>query len=135
MTPLFQRAFEYATGAALASPGVGGRNRSYRVGAAIFNRRRVLSVRHNSYKTHPQLLKYTDYPFLHAEQAALIALGLDNCDGCEIVVVRVRKDGSFAMAKPCSVCQELVTEAGIRAVHFTTDNGMLNTVGVRQQLI
>ena len=130
MTPLFQRAFDYATGAALASPGVGGRNRSYRVGAAIFNRRRVLSVRHNSYKTHPQLLRYTDFPFLHAEQAAILAYGLDNCVGCEIVVVRVRRDGSLAMAKPCHVCQTFIRKAGIEAVHFTTDNGSVKSAAI-----
>jgi deoxycytidylate deaminase len=128
--PSIQRALDHAHGAALASNGVGGRNRSYRVGAAIFNKKRVLAVKHNSYKTHPLLLRYTSYPYLHAEQAAVLAYGLDNCDGHEVCVVRVRRDGSLAMAKPCDTCQELLRDAGIVAVHFTTDNGEVKSLAL-----
>ncbi len=109
-----------AIGAAFSSPGVGKR-RGTRVGAAISKGKRVLGTGFNSYKTHPFMLKCGTYPFMHAEVAAILAVGLDRTPGTVLSVARVTRSGFTAMARPCPACTEAIRRAGISKVYFTTD--------------
>lgn len=43
--------------------------------------------------------------------------------GDKIEVIRWRKDGTVAMAKPCAHCQLHLKRAGITKVKYTTDKG------------
>jgi len=86
-----------------------------------------ISWAHNStIKTHPwqgKLAKKVGFPervFLHAEIAALIKA---REDVHTLVVARVLKDGTPAMAKPCPVCQEAIRLSGVHAVAYTGKNG------------
>ena len=105
---------------ACLSKGVG-RNKNYRVGAVLFDKREnILAARHNSYKTHPLLSKFTDYPHVHAEQACLLHRGLDNCNGLSILVTRVKHPNStLTMAKPCKVCTTMMKLVGIKNIYYT----------------
>jgi deoxycytidylate deaminase len=121
MNTIARRAFDHAHGAALASPGVGPR-RGFRVGAAVFTNKKIISCRHNSYKTHPRIAQYTEWPHLHAEQAAVIA-ARDAAHGCSIAVVRIHKNGEFAPSRPCEICQEFLVDSGIREFYYIGEDG------------
>lgn len=115
-----KRHFYAAYAAALSGEGVG--NASFRHGAVLTNKKIVISAGHNSYKTHPNLAEYTDFPHLHAEQHALFKHGMDNCGGLDLYVIRVRRDGSIGYSRPCDVCQHFITEAGISTVYYSAEN-------------
>ena len=108
--------------AAQEAKGVGGRNGAcYRLGAVVAFKGLLCSTGTNSYKTHPLLLKYHKYPYLHAEINAIIKWGTDNCKGAEIYVARVLQDGkTYALAKPCLPCLKIMKDVGIERVYYTT---------------
>lgn len=121
MKRLIQRAKEEAE----KSHGVG-RSNSYRVGACLFNGPYVIKAKHNSYKTHPSLLSYTPYPYLHAEAACILGHGIDNCRNLNLLVVRVRcPNNQLTMAKPCESCMRLIKDAKVNQVFFTDWKGEL----------
>jgi deoxycytidylate deaminase len=109
---------EAARAVALLSPGVGANN-NFRLGCVLVNKNMVVSSGFNSYKTHPALYYLTKYPYLHAEQAAILKRGLDNCKGLDMYVVRILKDGTLATSKPCKVCASMIKDVGIRRVVWT----------------
>ena len=103
--------------------GVGAGRKAFRLGSVLVNKNSIVSVGNNSYKTHP-LLKYrTEWPFLHAEQHAIIKRGLDNCEGLDLYVVRILKNLSYAISYPCTVCKVLIKEVGIRNVYYIDVKG------------
>lgn len=108
---------------ALRSEGVG-RNDNYRLSACLLSRRgRLLACRSNSRKTHPLALKFSRYPYLHAEAHAICSAGLDHCKGGTLVVVRVQANGDLTMARPCSACQALINYVGIKDVYYSDWDG------------
>jgi deoxycytidylate deaminase len=62
-------------------------------------------------------------PHLHAEVAALkkagITSGIDT-----IIVLRVSRSGSFAIAKPCQICQAVLREHGVKKVIYSVEDGL-----------
>lgn len=108
-------------GARLASKVYG----KYRIASVVLDKRgKLLSTGTNSYtRSHPTQARHAaksgnpSKQFLHAEIAALI-----NCRGVayKIVTVRIKRDGTFGLAKPCPVCELAIKEAGIRIVEYTT---------------
>jgi tRNA(Arg) A34 adenosine deaminase TadA len=107
-----------------ASPGTNPRG-SYRLAAALLRRGQIIKVKTNTYKTHPELKKFTEWPFMHAESNCIISHGIDNCAGMEICVVRTLKNGTLNMAKPCEICTALMKKAGIKRIHYTDWDGQL----------
>ena len=94
--------------------------------AIIYDKRgRVLSIGKNSYiKTHPLQAKYAhkvglpEKKFLHAEIAAIVRCrDIDRAHRIE--VLRIGRDGSLLLAKPCPVCQSAITAAGIKHIEHT----------------
>ena len=43
--------------------------------------------------------------------------------GIDIFVVRVMKNGSLGLSKPCHHCTESMKRLGIKRVYYSTDNG------------
>lgn len=127
LNTMLRRQLEAAKAVAMAGPGVGGRNHNrFKIGAVLFGSRGVVNAKHNSYKTHPMLTKYTNFPFLHAETACILGEGLDHCHGLDLIVVRLfNGSNSLALAKPCNVCQEVIKEAGLRNVYYSNNNGKI----------
>ena len=116
------RMLDAATAVALASPGVGGRNKNnFRVGAVLFHGKQILAARNNELKTHPLLTRFSAFPFKHAETNCIICIGFNASHGSSLAVSRVKRDGSVALAKPCAACQAIIKKAGIRRVFYTTD--------------
>lgn len=93
-----------------------------RLGAVVARRGKILGVGSNTRKTHP--LSRATYQTTHAEVAA-IASAKDSLQGATLYVVRILRDGSVAMSKPCPGCQALAESVGIKTIIYTTDCGML----------
>ena len=110
---------------AMTGNGVGMKSK-FRLGAVLVHRNSIVSVGMNSYKTHPLMAARTEWPFLHAEQNAIIRAGLDNCEGLDLYIARVLKNNDLAMSKPCDVCIKLIKDVGIRNVYYSTNaNGFV----------
>jgi deoxycytidylate deaminase len=105
---------------AMAAPGVGLKGK-FRLGAILVHKNNIVSVGMNSYKTHPLMATRTPWPFLHAEQHAIIRAGLNNCEGLDLYIARVRKNNDLAMSKPCSVCMKLIHDVSIKNVYYSTN--------------
>lgn len=100
-----------------------------RMGAVISKKNRILSCGHNEirhYKNCPTPRKWKNS--LHAEQSAILKMlnqGRHNeLIGSTLHISRILKDGSHAMAKPCTFCQELIISVGIKRVFYTTELGV-----------
>ena len=112
--------FTAAKAVAMSGNGVGTKGK-FRLGAVLVEKNSVISVGHNSYKTHPIMASRTEWPFLHAEQHAIIRAGVDNCEGLDLYVARVLKNNELALSKPCSVCAKLIRNVGIKNVYYSTN--------------
>ena len=91
-------------------------HKHHKIGSVITRGSKVISVGTNMLKTHPR----STHPFksLHAEMAAILLAKQDVKD-CELYVFREIKDGTLALSRPCQYCRELISESGIKEVHFT----------------
>ena len=107
---------------AMTGNGVGMKSK-FRLGAVLVHKNSIVSVGMNSYKTHPLMSRRTEWPFLHAEQHAIIRAGVDNCEGLDLYIARVLKNNTLALSKPCDVCAELIQEVGIKRTFYSTDAG------------
>ena len=111
---------------AVANPGIS----NAKMAAAIVKRNRVLTYGINRYKTHPLQAKYSrnvHATHLHAEidafQRALREYTLEDLDGCTLFVVRVRKNGMLAMARPCSGCMPALRTFGMARMVYSVSGG------------
>jgi len=93
----------------------------YKVGACIARGRRILSAGCNQVKTHPMMLRFNNnfVSSLHAEMHACIGVDPEALFGSDIYVVRVRRDGSLGLSKPCKICREFLEELGIRRAFYS----------------
>jgi len=105
------------------NPGVRGK---FRMAAGIVHKGHLVATGVNSYKTHPIMTNggYKEEQIhLHAEadaiRKALSLLSPSDLAKSDLYVVRVKKDGSEALAKPCRGCQGLVSTFNIRSVEWT----------------
>ena len=100
------------------------------VGAVVHRKSTILSVGHNDCeKTHPesQIQKFNTGH--HAELSALTGIKHYDLKNLEITVVRIlRKDGSFAIAKPCENCMRIIEEYGVKKIHYSTGKGTIATI-------
>lgn len=112
---------EAARAVALAGPGVG--KNEYRHGAVLVSGSRIIGSGYNQLKTHTYLAKFTKFPHLHAETAAILKAGLDACCGSDLYVARVNRKGELANSKPCQTCQAVISNANIKNVFYTDDKG------------
>lgn len=100
-----------------------------KVGAVLLNKNKVVTSATNlETKSHPLQARFAERVglhekiYLHAEIAALVKCK-EECD--TIVVARVNPQDKLRMAKPCPICSLALEEAGVKKVHYTTDNGFL----------
>ena len=79
-------------------------------------------------------------PSLHAEARAILNyfgknVFYDKCNGwrlfynsyqkhkkIDLIVIRTKRDGSLANARPCRMCLKMMKDLGIKKVHYTTGN-------------
>lgn len=62
---------------------------------------------------------------LHAEVAALEALEPSERKDTMVISLRIRKDGSLAMGRPCWKCMLYMREYGVKKVMYSLSNGSM----------
>lgn len=90
----------------------------FRIGCVVYAKKPIAITQNEGNKTHPNLPGLVNK--LHAEMRALKYL--NNVQGAVMVVVRGSKQNP-RLARPCSHCLDIIKEAGIKKVIFTTDAG------------
>lgn len=91
-----------------------------KVGAALYNGPRLLSIGFNTYgTTHPGTAKEKDFDRnIHAEHRALIKRQYYVNDNSTMYVYRGNANGEAVCSRPCSHCQILMKDAGVSRVRF-----------------
>lgn len=99
----------------------------HRLGAVIVKGGRVLSTGFNEVRYTKELRNST----LHAEEAAILKLlkskRLKDLAGAELFVSRVCPSGRLGLSKPCSRCTHLIQSVGVAKVHYSTNEGTVET--------
>jgi deoxycytidylate deaminase len=94
-----------------------------RHGAVVVKGGRVLGIGHNKHRNHPAVIQEKDIKTscsYHAEEVAIREAG-ENIKGAVIYVARVNRQGQDRDSKPCPLCSDLIQQAGIKRVIFTTE--------------
>lgn len=78
----------------------------YKLVALVIRSGKVISVGYN--------LDHT-----HAEDMAINRGWRSNLNGCELMVLRFKNDGSIGMARPCDLCMERIKLAGIKRIYYS----------------
>jgi len=105
------------------TPNIGIRN--YAVGACIFEGKQIISFGFNTSKTHPLQksiavkVKASKRECLHAEVDAILKAKKTDLSRATLLVIRIKKDGSLGIAKPCSVCSSLIKKVKIKKVIYS----------------
>ncbi len=133
MTATERRGFHYAKLAAEMSDFP-----RARVGCAVMDKSKVLSVGFNTKKTHPQQQHYNHLRTfrdgtpvtpaqLHAETAAVLQLQYADIDWAraDVYVYRLCKNRPHGMARPCPACMGMLKDLGVKSVHYTSDMGVV----------
>ena len=105
----------------------------YKLGAVIVHKHRIVSSGYKSLtRCHPIQAKLDTEKYgeacpgkRHAEIDAIFPLlkNGSNYSGAVIYVARILKNGNIAMARPCSSCEKLIRQLGIKKMYYTTPNG------------
>lgn len=105
----------------------------HKLGCVIVSKHRIISSGCNSKsKCHPLQAKLDTEKYgvecagkCHAEISALLPLIRDKVDlsNASLYVFRQHKDGTLAMARPCSSCQKMIKQLKIKKCFYTIENG------------
>ena len=105
----------------------------HKMGCVVIDKHRIISSGCNSKsKCHPLQAKLDTEKYgvecpgkCHAEISALLPLMRDKVDlsNASLYVFRQHKDGTLAMARPCSSCQKVIQQLGIRKIFYSIENG------------
>ncbi len=103
-----------------------------RVSAVLFRGSKVLGTGYNRTGESQNRLRTSHWPdSRHAEVDAVVdalrRYPASELKGADILVVRLKKDGSYGLALPCEDCYQVLTNIGIRRIIFTTNE---QTLGV-----
>jgi pyrimidine deaminase RibD-like protein len=88
------------------------KQRSYRHCAMVIRGGCILSVGVNAKE-------------MHAEVVALTQLSWGQRAGTMVLSLRIRKDGSLAMARPCPSCMQYMKHFGVKKVLYSNSNGVM----------
>lgn len=108
----------------------------YHLGCIAVLKNKIIAASPNKLKTHTVQAKYDVYRefncrsdpknihSLHAEIACLNMIKQDVCyKDIEIYIVRLLRDGSLGMARPCPSCFQYIKQLGIRKIFYSTNMG------------
>ena len=97
----------------------------FKVGAVIFNKKRIISSGHNYARKSvrsllPSFQKRKNS--VHAEVDSIIKAKTD-LKGMSMLVVRVNTSGNLGLAKPCDHCMTYIRHVELKDVYYSsTDN-------------
>lgn len=87
-----------------------------------------ICVRSNSSKTSPRFARTgRDGSVGHTLHAEMAVLHLAR-PGDEIEIMRWRRDGTLAMARPCTHCQYHLKRSGVHKVVYSDNNGQMSVL-------
>lgn len=105
-----------------------------RIGCVVTYRGTVLAKGWNTDKTHTEQKKFNVWRYkdcgnkylpekCHSEVASLVKIKYLDIDfsRVHIYIYRELRDGTLAMARPCSACMAAIKQMGIKHIHYTTD--------------
>lgn len=97
----------------------------YRLGAVAVRGGQLLGRGANRHRNDPTQCPGVDRSHwsVHAEHDCL--KGVSDAAGATLYVVRIKKCGALAMARPCANCWDLIRKAGISRVVYSTAEGSL----------
>lgn len=87
----------------------------HRLGSAIVRGSNIISIGYNS-------------AYIHSEHAAINRAWRSNIVGTTLVIVRIRRNGSIGMSKPCGLCMKRLIQAGVKRVVFSNHDGELEAI-------
>lgn len=104
------------------------------IGCVVVASHHIISSGHNSSTKCHRLQAELDQKYfnlnnskgpVHAEFSALLPLINKRIDlrYATLYIYRQHKDGSFALARPCARCMQLIRTYGIRKIKYTTEDG------------
>lgn len=93
--------------------------------AFLFRKSKLVTIGCNKPRTHPATKKYHYEPKVHicAELDACLKAGDVDFTLYTMLVIRIKKDGSLGMSKPCPGCQHLLKSLGIKSVMYSDESG------------
>jgi pyrimidine deaminase RibD-like protein len=65
----------------------------------------------------------SNFGWKHAETRAIRGVSPRLLKGSIVWSIRIAKGGRIRMAKPCTNCEEALRRAGIKTVHYSTNDG------------
>ena len=96
---------------------------NYHLAAILRRGKSVVKIGSNTCKTHPRFKRVysdgTEGSCMHAEMSVVRFAK----PGDIIEVIRFKKCGTWAMARPCNLCMEHMKFAGIKKVRYTNSSG------------
>ena len=93
----------------------------HRLGCVIVKKNRIVGLGFNSNKTSPH--SPDKFKTIHAEWDATCGVSLKDLKGSTAYILRIRKDGSYGIAKPCESCLSILKHCGVEQVCYTTQVG------------
>jgi tRNA(Arg) A34 adenosine deaminase TadA len=91
--------------------------RNFFMGACIYNNGKYVAAG-NTWKTHPLMMRYSNFPHMHAEIHAAVRIGLDNLAGATLVVSRIKVDGNRGPSCPCKNCAHFLINHRFKNVYY-----------------
>jgi deoxycytidylate deaminase len=98
----------------------------HRLGSVLVRGNKVISFGFNELKTHTK--SPSPYRSIHSEFATILGLDKAEIDGSTMYIVRLRKDNSLGMAKPCIYCRKMLLSLNVSDIiysdgeNFTQEN-------------
>lgn len=92
---------------------------AHRVGAALFDGPRLVTLGFNEKKSHPDNDCFTQ----HAEFNSLKRTRHRKMNNLVMYIARLTRTDKVSLARPCTECQSKIRRAGIRKVFFTNHAG------------
>jgi deoxycytidylate deaminase len=102
---------------------------TFRLGAVVLRKGKIVGKGYNKVKTHPRLFKEYGYFSIHAECDALLKAA-SNGNGDTIIVVRIIKNGKYSCSKPCEKCLAFIKEYGIKKIIYSDWDGLIKEMMV-----
>ena len=132
-----KRYFKFAREAAMRATYTGSHRFSPMIGAVAIYKGSIVATAWNTNKTSPLQARYNVYRFtadtpdkMHAEASIVQKLRWkfgDSIDWSKVhlYLYREYKDGKLAPSIPCTSCERMLRDLGIKLVHCTTENGYI----------
>lgn len=97
----------------------------HRLSAVLLLRGRPISFGVNdSKRTHPKIKRWSDVKTIHAEMSAIFRVkDTEILKNCTMVVYREDRYNNPANARPCSVCEAMLRDYGIKHIMYSTKDG------------